>query len=68
MKEKEVTPRLLTVKQAAQYLNVAPRTLYNKSAPGAKDPFPIRPTRIGRSLRFDRRDLDSYIDQQKTHG
>ncbi len=54
--------RLLNVVEAAAYLGLAPRTLYNRCAPKAPDPFPVHPKRIGKSLRFDVRDLDRFID------
>ena len=54
--------RLLTVPQAARYLGIGTQTLYNRIAPGAKDPFPIKPKGIGRLRRFDRQQLDAFID------
>jgi predicted DNA-binding transcriptional regulator AlpA len=67
--EAEKTPRddlygirLLTIPQSARYLGIGVQTLYNRIAPGARDPFPIKPKRIGRLTRFDIGDLDRYID------
>jgi predicted DNA-binding transcriptional regulator AlpA len=54
--------RLLTIPQAARYLGIGTQTLYNRIAPGAKDPFPIKPKPIGRLRRFDREQLDAFID------
>jgi len=54
--------RLYTIQETAAYLNIAERTLYNRVAPKAKDPFPVKAKRIGKLLRFDKRDLDAYID------
>ena len=54
--------RLLTIPETAAYLNLSERTLYNRVAPKAKDPFPVKAKRIGKLLRFDKRDLDDYID------
>jgi predicted DNA-binding transcriptional regulator AlpA len=54
--------RLLTIPQSARYLGIGVQTLYNRIAPGAKDPFPIKPKGIGRLRRFDREDLDAFID------
>lgn len=54
--------RLMSVEEAAEYLNVSPRTLYNRIAPKAKNPFPVRPKRIGKLVRFDRGQLDQWID------
>ena len=54
--------RLMSVEEAAEYLNVSPRTLYNRIAPKSKNPFPVRPKRIGKLVRFDRGQLDQWID------
>ena len=54
--------RLMSVEEAAEYLGLSPRTLYNKIAPKAKDPFPVRPKRIGKLVKFDRLQLDQWID------
>lgn len=54
--------RLLSVADAAKYLSISPRTIYNGIAPKSKAPFPIKPKRIGKLVRFDIRDLDRYID------
>lgn len=54
--------RLLNVPQTARYLGIGVQTLYNRIAPGAKDPFPIKAKTIGRLKRFDRRELDKFID------
>ena len=57
-----VPKRLLSVEEAAQFLGISPRTLYNQSAPGSKKPFPVRAKRVGRAVRFDLRDLEKYVD------
>jgi predicted DNA-binding transcriptional regulator AlpA len=54
--------RLLTIKEAAAYLGLSPRTLYNAVAPKSKNPFPVKPKRIGKLVRYDVRDLDRWID------
>jgi excisionase family DNA binding protein len=55
------SPRLLTVKTAAEYLSCtiwAVRSLaWNRAVPYLK---------IGNKILFDRKDLDAYIDAQKT--
>ena len=55
--------RLLTVEQTARYLGLNERTLYNRICSRAKDPFPVKPKRIGKSVRFDILELDRYIDR-----
>lgn len=54
--------RLLSIPQTARYLGIGVQTLYNRIAPGAKDPFPVKPKTIGRLKRFDRHDLDRFIE------
>jgi excisionase family DNA binding protein len=54
--------RLLTVEEVANYLNLSPRTIYNAIAPKSKKPFPVRPKRIGKLVRFDIKDLEKYIE------
>ena len=53
--------RLLTVKETADYLGLSPRTIYNMTGPNSKRPFPVKPKRIGKLVRFDIMDLDRYI-------
>lgn len=52
--------RLLTVGEAAAYLGVARKTLYNRAS--ARQ---ISTVKIGRSLRFDVHDLDTYIEVRR---
>jgi predicted DNA-binding transcriptional regulator AlpA len=54
--------RLLSIEEASIYLGLSPRTLYNRVAPGSKNPFPVRPKRLGKSVRFDVRDLDRFVE------
>lgn len=54
--------RLLSVEEAAIYLGLSPRTIYNGVAPGSKNPFPIKPKRFGKRRLFDIRDLDAFAD------
>jgi len=53
--------RLLTVKETATYLGLSPRTIYNMTARRSKKPFPVKPKRIGKLVRFDIEDLEKYI-------
>jgi predicted DNA-binding transcriptional regulator AlpA len=54
--------RLLNVEETAHYLGMAPRSLYNAIAPKSKKPFPVKPKRIGKLVRFDIRDLDAFVE------
>ncbi len=55
---------LLMIAQAAEYLGLCERTLWYRTAP--RGPIPC--VRIGRSVRYDRRDLDEYIESSKDRG
>jgi predicted DNA-binding transcriptional regulator AlpA len=59
---KHFEKRLLNVEEAAAYLGLSRRTLYNGVGPKSKTPFPVRAKRIGTRVLFDRQDLDRYID------
>ena len=58
------TKRYLSLKKAAEYLELSPRTLYNQVAPKAKRRFPVQPKRIGKRLIFDRLELDAYMAEK----
>jgi hypothetical protein len=53
---------MLSVKEAAVYIGLSPRTLYNGIAPKSKTPFPIKPKKYRSKLLFDIRDLDRFCD------
>jgi len=54
--------RLFTVGEAAYYLGLSPRTIYNGIAPKSKNPFPVRCKRNGKRVLFEKGDLDKYAD------
>jgi excisionase family DNA binding protein len=54
---------LLDVKEAARLLNVTPSWVYEHCRPGVEELLPF--VKIGKYLRFDRRDLRAYIDQRR---
>ena len=54
--------RMLRVEEVSEYIGIAPKTIRNKLANGT---FPIAARRIGRCVRFDRRDVDKYLDGLK---
>ena len=60
--EQRVMKRLLSVEETADYLGISPRTIYNQVAPKAKKRFPVTPKRIGKLVKFDKNDLDQYIE------
>ena len=61
---KKIESPYLNVREAAEYLRVSARMLYNRCAPGAVSPLPIKVKRIGRRLLFDKRELDKFMDDQ----
>jgi excisionase family DNA binding protein len=60
--EKKFPVRLLSVKETAVYLGLSPRTIYNRLSRGSKRPFPIRPKRVGKLVKFDIRDVEAYVE------
>lgn len=57
---------LLTVEQTAELLSISPFTIYCKIGRRAKKKFEIKPIRIGGSIRFDVRDIESFLNAQKS--
>ena len=57
--------RLLSVKETAELLGLAERTIYNGVAPKSSHSFPVRPVRVGKAVRFDLKDLEKYIEGLK---
>ena len=60
MMSTSTTPRLLTVRETAQFLSISPRTLWSLTASGK---IPV--VRIGRSTRYDIEDLRTFIEAGK---
>jgi len=54
--------RLLSVEETAHYLGISVRTIYNSTHRKSKIKFPIKFKRIGKLIKFDIHDLDSYIN------
>lgn len=54
-------PLLLSYPAAAKFLGIGQRTLWDLTVPRG----PIPSVHIGRSVRFDRRDLIAFVDAQK---
>ena len=55
--------RLMSVEEAAQYLGLTPAALRSKTACGE-----VLVVKIDAKLRFDRRDLDHFIDRAPREG
>ncbi|MFC1534407.1 helix-turn-helix domain-containing protein [Thermodesulfobacteriota bacterium] len=62
MDNQPIQKRLFSVEEAAQFLGLSPRTIYNGTGRKAKNPFPIKPKRIGKLIKFDLRDLERYVE------
>jgi excisionase family DNA binding protein len=54
---------LLTVQETAQFLKVSVSWVYEHVRPDAEDRLPV--VKLGKYLRFDRRDLLAYIDAKR---
>jgi excisionase family DNA binding protein len=54
--------RLLSVEETATYLGLSPRTIYNAVARRSRKPFPVKPKRIGKLVKFDIKDLERYVE------
>lgn len=52
--------RMLGVKELSGYLGISHQSIYNQLSAGT---FPIKTKRIGRLLKWDRRDVDRFLDR-----
>ena len=59
----EELSELLTVQEAAQFLKVTVSWVYEHVRPEAEDRLPV--LKLGKYLRFDPRDLRTYIDGKR---
>ena len=57
--------KLLTIREVSEILNLKPGTIYNRTGPNAKRKFPVKPLRVGNSIRFDSDDIERYIQSLK---
>ena len=55
--------RLLSVPQAARYLGIKPKTIYNGTGLKSGKKFPVPFKRYGRKILFDIRDLEKFADE-----
>ena len=56
-----INKRLLSVEETEEYLGIAPQTLYNRIGWRSRNPFPLKPKRVGRLVKFDREELDAHV-------
>ncbi len=55
--------RLLTIKETASMLGISEQTIYNGIQRNPKTPFPIKPKRIGRAVRFPLSRIQDYMEE-----
>lgn len=55
-----VERRMMDIQDLSAYRGLSRQTIYNRLAAGT---FPIKTKRIGRRLKWDRRDVERYLDQ-----
>ena len=60
---REQDTALMTVQEAARFLNVTVSWIYEHVRPEADDPLPV--LKLGKYLRFDIRDLHEYVDAKR---
>lgn len=53
---------LLTVEETAKKLSISKQTIYNGVARKSKRPFPIKPRRVGRCVRFSLKDVEAFME------
>jgi excisionase family DNA binding protein len=54
--------RLYSVKEAAMYLGISPRTIYNSMGKNSKQRFNVPFKRYGKKILFEGKDLDAWAD------
>ncbi len=54
--------RMLGIEELAVYIGLRPQTIRNRLNGGT---FPIPTKKIGRLLKWDRKDVDKYLDRLK---
>ncbi len=52
--------RMMDIKDLAAYIGLRPQTIRNQISLGS---FPIPTKKIGRLLKWDRKDVDRYLDR-----
>jgi len=60
--DSSIAKRLFSIEEAAAYLGIKPRTIYNGVAPKSKRPFPVKAKRVGKLVKFDIHDLERYVE------
>jgi predicted DNA-binding transcriptional regulator AlpA len=58
-----IEKRMLGIKELSDYLGLSTQTICNQLSAGT---FPIKTKRIGKLLKWDRRNVDRYLDKLPT--
>ena len=53
----------LTVREVSELLDISVSAIYNGTARNTAYPFPIKPIRIGRRVRFSKKKIEEFIEQ-----
>jgi predicted DNA-binding transcriptional regulator AlpA len=56
-------PRLLGIRELSEYLGIKPQTIRNRLSSGT---FPIPVIRVLGRIKFDRRDIERFIDRMRS--
>jgi hypothetical protein len=63
---KEMRKRLFTLQEAANYLGLPTKRIYEavrrRATQEARERFPVKPKRHGKIWLFEKKDLDAYAD------
>jgi len=57
-----LSKRLFRVAEAAHYLGISARTIYNGLGVKSENPFPVPHKRRGKMILFEKEDLDKFAD------
>jgi predicted DNA-binding transcriptional regulator AlpA len=56
--------RLLGIEELSEYIGIRPQTIRNRLSCGT---FPIPAKKLCGRVKFDRRDVENYLDRLKAH-
>ena len=59
-----IEKRLLSIEELGQYLGIRPQTIRNRLSMGS---FPIPAKKVCGRIKFDRKDIEKYLDRLKVH-
>jgi hypothetical protein len=68
VKLEAIQPRALSLKDAAAYIGLSPKTLRNRTGPRAPNPFPVKPRYYGGKPLFLVDELNAFLESLPTSG